>query len=180
MTVPFRDLATDEELGVAGYLRFVDEADGKGMRGALFFVTARGEPLDFSFCRVGMPSSFLWRVGQARQQAVGALIRALFTTGAREPTLLLARAEEVPARLFAEDLDVHVPLCRVAEDAAPSVATGEAPELLADALHLFWVGTPPAPDSPARRLLDALHARQLTVEPFERAGVGLEEAFRQP
>lgn len=179
MAVPFRDLTADEGLGLAGYLRYVDEPNDKGMRGALFFVTAKGEPVDFSFCRIDAPSSFLWRPGQARQHAVGALTRALFVASSKEPTLLLALAEEVSPRLFAEDLEVLAPLCRVAEDDAHVHATNESVELLAGAIHLFWVGDPPGPESLARRLLDTLHARNLMMEPFERAVTGLEEAFKQ-
>src|SRR6266581_2475393 len=108
MAVPFRDLTQDEGLGLAGYLRFVDEADGKGIRGALFLVTAKGEPMDFSFCRIDVPSSFLWRPGQARQHAVSALTKSLFVASPKEPTLLLALGEEVSPRLFTEDIEVLV------------------------------------------------------------------------
>lgn len=59
LPVPFRDLTAGEDSGVVGYLRFTDEPDGKGIRGALFVVSNRGEPLDFSFTRIDVHSSFL-------------------------------------------------------------------------------------------------------------------------
>lgn len=177
MPVPFRDRAEQEDLGLAGYLRFVEEAEAKGIRGALFCVNGRGEPIDFSFSRIDVASSFLWRSGDARRHAVAALCIALFTASSVQPTLLLALADEVPPRVFAEDLEVQLPLCRVAGPGATTHSTGEFPESLGEALHLFWVCDPPIPESPARRLLDALNGRQLATEPFERAAAGLEEAF---
>src|SRR6266542_2301820 len=77
MAVPFRDLTEREELGLAGYLRFVDEPDARGIRAALFFVNGRGEPVEFSFSRIDVPASFLWRAGEARRQAITALAKSL-------------------------------------------------------------------------------------------------------
>lgn len=180
MPVPFRDLTGDESLGLAGYLRFVEEPGGHGIRAALFYVNSRGEPVDFSFTRIDTPASFLWRAGEARRRAVTALAKALFVASTKKPALLLVLADEVPPRVFTEDLAVEVPLCRVAGDGAKVHASNESQELLVEAVHLFWVGEQPVLGSPARRLLEALHGRQLSTEPFERAAIGLEEAFSLP
>ncbi len=93
--------------------------------------------------------------------------------------MLLALVDEVSPRVFSEDLEVLVPLCRVGGDDAHVHSSSEALELLSDAIHLFWANQPPDLQSPARRLLEALQARNLVREPFERAATGLEEAFRQ-
>ena len=176
MSVPFRDLAESEELGLAGYLRFVEEPDAKGIRAALFCVNSRGEPIDFSFTRIDVAASFLWRLGDARRHAVTALCKALFAACPKEPALLLSLADEVSPRVFTEDIEVRIPLCRVAEAGAIH-SPSESSEALAETVHLFWVGETPAPESQARRLLEALHSRQLSTEPFERAATGVEEAF---
>jgi hypothetical protein len=176
MSVPFRDLAEAEELGLAGYLRFVEEPDAKGIRGALFCVNSRGEPIDFSFTRIDVAASFLWRLGDARRHAVTALCKALFAACSKEPALLLSLADEVSPRVFTEDIEVGIPLCRVAEAGAIH-SPSESSETLAETLHLFWVGEVPAAGSQARRLLEALQSRQLSTEPFERAVTGLEEVF---
>ena len=147
------------------------------MRGALFLVNSRGEPMDFSFARVDVHASFLWRAGDSRRQAVAALSRTLFTAAAHVPRLLVALAEEVPAAVFTEDLDVALPLCRVAAPTALAYASTESLEELPDAQHLFWLGPPPDAESDARGLLDALVARQGLLEPFERAALGLQEAY---
>ena len=147
------------------------------MRGALFLVNGRGEPMDFSFARVDVHASFLWRAGESRRQAVAALVRTLFTAATHVPQLLIALAEEVPATVFTEDLQVELPLCRVAAPTALAYASTESLEELPDAQHLFWVGTPPDAESEARGLLDALVARQGLMEPFERAALGLTEAY---
>ena len=85
MPIPFRDLNEDENAGVVGYLRFVDEPDGKGMRGALFVMSTRGEPIDFSFTRIDVHGGYLWRAGESRRQAVTALTKALFQSAGRVP-----------------------------------------------------------------------------------------------
>lgn len=178
MPVPFRDLTGDDaDLGLAGYLRFIEEADSRGVRGCLFCVNPRGEPIDFSFSRVDVPASFLWRTGDTKRRSVTALTKALFEACSKTPTLLLAKADEAPARVFEDDLTVRLPLCRVAGvDTDTHVAT-DAMESLSDAVHLFWVDGPPPTDSPARRLLKVLSSRGLATEPFERAAVGLDEVF---
>ena len=178
MPVPFRDLRDEEGLGLAGYLRFFTEEDGRGMRGALFLVNARGEPVDFAFSRIDLPASFLWRSGEAQRKAVASLAAVLFQACPKTPALLLALSDEVHPRLFTEDLLVEVPLCRVAEAENIPYSAGELVETLSNTFHLFWVGQSPEPQSSGRRLLEALQARQLTTEPFQRAAHGIEEAFR--
>lgn len=147
------------------------------MRGALFLVNSRAEPLDFSFARIDIHASFLWRPGEVRRQAVAALTRTLFTAANHVPHLLIALADEVPPTVFAEDLAVTVPLCRVAGAAALPYASTEALEELPDARHIFWAGPAPVAGSSARDLLDALLARQGLIEPFDRAELGLGEAY---
>jgi hypothetical protein len=177
MPIPFRDRTGHEELGLVGYLRFVDEPDSKGIRGALFCVNGRGEPIDFSFSRIDVGSSFLWRAGDARRHAVTELCKGLFTACTVRPELLLSLADEVPPRVFTEDLQVDLPLCRIATAGAITHSVEESKESLGEEIHLFWVGDPPAAESRGRKLLEALNARNLVIEPFERATAGLEEAF---
>jgi len=180
MPVPFRDLTESEPPGLAGYLRFMEEPGARGICAALFYVNSLGEPIDFSFSRIDTPVSFLWRKGEIRRRAVTALTKVLFAASAKIPTLILVLADEAPPRVFTEDLVVDVPLCRVAGDGTTVQASNESHESLAEAVHLFWVGVQPISESPARRLLEALHSRQLLTEPFERAAIGLEEAFKAP
>ena len=177
MPIPFRDLSDNIDLGLAGFLRFEEEPGGKGIRAALFMITSRGEPIEFSFTRIGIGRSFLWRPGEDRRHAVTALAKALFEASSNQPTLLLALADETPPRVFTEDLAVQVPLCRVGSLDATVHAATEHPELVAEMTNLFWVGRQPDPESPARLLLEALRGRQLLTEPFERAAVGLGEAY---
>ncbi len=140
-------------------------------------MNSRGEPIDFSFARVDVHASFLWRSGESRRQAVVALSRTLFTAANNVPHLLVSLAEEVPAAVFTQDLAVAIPICRLAGPTALAYASTESMEELPGAQHIFWVGPPPEAGSDARGLLDALVARQGLVEPFERATLGLQEAF---
>ncbi len=150
MPVPFRDQTEVSNLGFAGFLRMVDEPDGRGLRGALFVVNGHAEPIDFCFNRVDVPAAFLWRAGEARRQAVKAICTSLFQACPKTPALLLALASEVPPLLLTEDLEVLVPICRVADGESIVHTADESPEELGDALHLFWATSPPTPDSATR------------------------------
>ena len=177
MPVPFRDLGEETPFGVAGFLRFVDEPDGRGVRGAMFVMSARGEPLDFIFTRADVRSGVLWRAGDARRQTVLALAKVLFEAASRVPDVVLALAKETPPRVFTEDLIVQVPLCRVATGDPGPMALSETPEHISDSLTLIWVNPFPAPGDPGRETIELLDSRQLLLEPFERAMLGLEEGL---
>ncbi len=178
MPVPFDDLTEDQDPAIAGFLRFMDEEDGKGIRGALFLMSGRGEPLDFCFTRVDIHNSFLWRQGDARKHAVTSLAKALFQGPTGVPNLLLALASEVPPKVFTEDIYIDVPLCRVSTTDLTVQALSEDLERVTDSVDLIWATERPALESDARRLLDVLSARQILLEPFERVGKGLEEAYK--
>ena len=177
MPIPYSDLSESSNLGLAGFLRFQEEPGGKGIRAALFLVTDRGEPIEFSFTRIDIAASFLWREGDARRHAVTSLSKTLFEASSGQPNLILALADEVAPQVFTEDLGVKIPICRVSSRSATIHDPTEMPEMLGDALNLFWVGGQPESDDPARHLLEALRIRQLLIEPFDRAEVGLNEAF---
>ena len=179
MPVPFRYLREDDGLGLAGYLRFVSEEDGRGMRAALFLVNARGEPIDFTFSRIDVSASFLWRTGDAKRNAVSRLAATLFEACPRVPSLLIALSSEVHPRVFTEDLLLDVPICRVSDTGDVPRALSETEESLNGQVHLFWVAKPPEGNAPARRVLESLQSGQMLLEPFDRAARGLEEAFRE-
>ena len=166
-----------EDVGLVGYLRFVTEEQSASVRGALFIINGRGEPVDFSFSRVGIQASFLWRSGEAHRHAVRTLCASLFSSCAKEPSLLLARAEEVPPLLLSEDLEVKVPTARVSSDSSPTHAVSEIQEDLPGELHMYWVNSVPQPDSQARQLVNLLVGRGLFLEPFDRAAQGIDVAF---
>ena len=178
MPIPFRDIAAEQDAGAAGFLRFIDEEDGKGMQAALFLVSSRGAPLDYCFTRVDVHNSFLWRQGDARRNAVTALAKVLFEGTSRTPDLILSLADEVPPRVFADDLAVNVPLCRISTGDVTVQGASETSETLGDSVNVVWATNKPSPDSGARKLLEALLDRQLLLEPFERAVLGLAEAFK--
>ena len=176
MPVPFEDLREGEPTGAVGFLRFVDEADGKGVRGALFLTSGRGEPLDFCFTRIDVHHSLLWRRGDARRQAVTSLIKVLFEAAARVPVLILGLADDIPSQLFVEDIQVQVPLCLVAPSETPVQAATTGSQSAAE-VSLTWATEQPGDESEAIRILHGFMHRHDPLEPFERATAGLEEAF---
>jgi len=179
MTIPFRDLREEDLLGLAGFLRFIRDENRSEMRGALFLINARGEPIEFSFSRIEIQTSFLWREGDSRRHATARLASALFRSCPREPALLLVLAGEVHANLFSEEILLDIPLCRVASRSDLLLARGEPDRTLDDSVNLYWSGNQPASESPVHMLLEALSIRELIMEPFERAAIGLSEAFRE-
>ncbi len=177
MPIPFHDLGSDEPSGVAGYLRFIDEPEGPGIRGALFTMSTRGEPLEFTFTRISFPSGVLWRPGQARTRAVAALVRVLFESAQRRPDVALALATETPATVFAEEIRPEIPLCRVAtEESAPDALVEEVQQL-SEGLNLHWTNGLPPPESTATKTVELLVSNRLLLEPFDRAALGIREAF---
>ena len=177
MPVPFIDLADEERSGAAGYLRFVEEPDGRGVRGALFIMSTRGEPQEFTFSRIDLPSSVLWNASQARRHAVSSLMKALFGAANRVPDLLLALPEEIPDRVFYEDLEIQVPLCMVATELSGLSELPANALRLSDSNSLVWSHGHPAPGELAAKTIQLLDDRRLILEPFERASLGLQEAF---
>ena len=177
MPIPFRDLWEDEPSQAAGFLRFIDEPGGNGLRGALFIMSPRGVPLEFTFTRIDVRSNVLWKVGQARNHALASLSKALFESTSHIPIAVFALADETPADVFSENLKLEVSLCRVAtQEADPATPAGEVQQI-ADSLSLLWVNGPPVPGGETAKLVDLLEGRRLLLEPFERAALGIQEAF---
>ena len=177
MPIPFRDLGEGEPSGVAGFLRFIDEPDGRGIRGALFIMSARGEPIEFAFTRINLRSGVLWRPGHARSRSVYALTRALFESASNQADVVFSLVEETPPAVFWDDLRPEVPLCRVASNDSAAAAPSEKAQRLCESLTLYWTNGLPPPDSVAVQTVELLERRQLLMEPFERAALGIQEAF---
>lgn len=180
MPIPFRDSEELESLGSAGFLRFLPLAAENSVLGALFLVNSRSEPLEFSYNRIELPQRFLWRSQDLRRHAVRRLAASLFEICPRVPGVLLCLAEEVDAELFSEELEVSVPVARLAEEAAlVGQAAGEEREVLAEEqpVQVFWIGGRPPEEAPERRLVAHLAERGLLLEPFARAAAGLREVY---
>jgi hypothetical protein len=180
MSIPYRDQDQLEDLGTAAFLCIEPSVDPLGLRGALFLINARGEPMEFTYNRVETPSTFLWRPMDIRRAAVRRLTASLLTMCPRVPRLILCRAVAVPAETFSEDLAVDVPVCRVAVSLEEvGREQREAAETTGDGapVHLFWYPVPPAEDTAERLLIRELVLHGLLTEPFERASLGLDELY---
>jgi len=189
MPIPFGDSDTfDDELGSAAFIRATVEpapaASGACCVGALLVISARGEPLEFGYNRVRVPQPFLWRAADLQRYMQRRLVSSLLSVCSQQPRLLVCLAHEVGSALFGQDLQVEIPVVRVA--ASPSAArhvdtaTGEVFEdddAVDTRPHVSWQPQPPAEDSHARRLFDHLASHGLLLEPFERAAVGLGEVY---
>ncbi len=180
MSVPFKDAAELDAGGTAAFLRMVPGEETSRRGGALFQVNARGAPVEFTYNRLDLPPGALWRPEQLEREAAKALAMSLFDAARRTPLVLLCLADEIDAALFADDLEVQIPVCRVAVegDGEPFYPASVERVVSGDAnAHLFWRPALPSPESPPRRLVITLAARGLLLEPFERALAGFEEAF---
>jgi len=178
MAVPFKDLTSTADNGMVAYIRCIDEEEGKGIRGCLFLITSKGEPMDYCFSRIDVNASFLWRGGEARRNAIASLLKVLFEGINRTPVLVLTLADEIPARVFSDDLLVEVPICRMSKGSLDIQAPSEQMESFDNSVNLIWSSLPPKSGSPARVLLETLHATQILHEPFVRALAGLDEAYK--
>jgi hypothetical protein len=194
--IPFRDQDDLEEAGTAAYLRLEPDPDRAGYRGALFQVNARGEPVEFTYNRVETPNSYLWRPADVHRAALRRLTASLLAACPRVPRVLFALAAEAPSELFCQDLQVAIPIGRVAaaldtagystlevvEDVPPAAGPEQEPSSPAGAgaappLHIFWYPAPPSAGTPERDLVQRMVAAGLLLEPFERAARGLAEVY---
>lgn len=178
MPVQYQDKTALADNHMAAYVRCIDEDGGKGIRGCLFLVTSRGEPMDYCFSRIDVNASFLWRGGEARRSAITLLIKVLFDAINRTPILVLALADEIPPMVFSDDLLVETPVCRMSSGDIAIQGTSEHMETLDNSINVIWASPPPEMESSARILLESLQAKNILLEPFERALAGLDEAYK--
>lgn len=182
MPVPYRDALQEAETrGVAAFLRVLPDSGEGRYLGALFLVNALGEPVEFTYNRIEVLQRFLWRRDGLRRHAARRLTASLLEICPRAPDLMFCLADEVEPELFAEELEVSIPVARIAKGLAVVGQAGtEERELLEadEPLQLFWQGRQPEAGSPERLLVERLASRGLLLEPFDRAGVGLDEVYR--
>jgi hypothetical protein len=180
MPIPYRDADDLEELGTVAYLKIEPLPSNAGYLGALFLINARGEPIEFTYNRIDTPQTFLWRQEDLRRHAARRLTASLFSLCPRTPRLLLCLAKEVGSELFCQDIQVSIPICRIApaNETFPS-SDEETRDILntSEPLQVFWFPGRPAEDAIELRLLNLLAARGLLLEPFERAAIGLQEVY---
>ena len=177
MPVPFLDIAAKDLATRIAYLRFVVEGDGGGIRGCLFVISGQGDPLEFCFTRVDVPSGPLWSRAQAIRRAVAELVKALFQAGRLQPDVVFCLSAETPQEVFSEDIDAQVPVCRVW--VSPDGDSPESGSMLPERqlVSLCWEKGLEPDDARTGHLTQYLASHHRLLEPFERAGLGLEEAY---
>ena len=183
MPIPFdsarsaRSARNGDSPGVIGFLRLLDEEQGRGIRAALFVASALQFPLEFCFTRVNLADSVLWAEGRTRRVAAESLIQELFRSVNRTPDIVLGLADEIPPLVFSEEISVEIPVCRISTDPAPRRGASEEIEPLGSSLFLVWSPHPPAEGTVARQLLKVLAERPNPLEPFDRVAAGIAEAY---
>ncbi len=174
MPILFDDLSAEEaRTGSVAWLRFVEEEGGSGIRAALFQTSGLGEPLDFCFTRIDRYES---RRQRARPNTLSSLAKSLFQTAVPSPTLLLARADEVPAGAFAEDIRLRIPICRIGTTRPLAHSDSEHGNPANKPYELLWEEQAGG-ESGAQRIVREIEALPNPLEPFDRAAEALTEAF---
>ena len=161
MPVPFRETSGDVPTAAVAYLRILKPGNGVTIQGALFVTNGGGDPLEFCCTQVEVDAGGLWPPGRVYRRAVAVLVKALFEAANHQPELVLAFAEEIPPEIFAEEIEVQIPVCLVGESG----------------IALHWMGQKPADGSALSSQVESLRSRNLLLEPFRRAAQGLQEAF---
>jgi hypothetical protein len=180
MPIPYRDADELNDLGIAGYLKIQPTEDKIGYVAALFLINARGEPIEFTYNRIETPHTFLWRQADIRRHAIRKITASLLSLCPKIPRVILCLAEEVSSELFCQDIQLSVPVCRIAPaiKALPYSATEIQDRIEAAApMNLFWHPERPSNDAIESKLLHALSTNGLLTEPFERALIGLQEVY---
>src|SRR4030066_2062110 len=114
MPIPYHDADEQNDLGIAGYLKILPAQDESGYQAALFLINARGEPIEFTYNRIETPHTFLWRQDDIRRHAMRKLTASILSLCPKKPRLILCLAEEVRSELFCQDIQVSIPVCRLA------------------------------------------------------------------
>ena len=180
MPIPYHDTDELNDLGIAGYLKIQSVQDESGYLAALFMINARGEPIEFTYNRIVTPHTFLWRQADIHRHAIRKLTASLLSLCPKTPRLILCLAEEVGSELFCQDIQLSVPVCRIAPviKALPYSVTESQERIEAEGpMNLFWYPGRPPDDSIELKLLHELSTKGLLTEPFERALIGLREVY---
>jgi len=174
---------TRHGLGSAAFLKLERSEGSQGHAcclGALFVVSARGEPLEFGYNRVRVPQPYLWRQADLRRYTERRLTSSLLSVCSQQPRILLCMATEISTELFSMDLQMEIPVARVGITLSDSrrVDTNTG-EILDDEprVHVAWQPAQPDETSLEHRLFEHLSSHGLLLEPFERAGLGLRETY---
>lgn len=180
MSIPYRDAAELDDLGIAGYLTIRPAQERSGYLAALFLINARGEPLEFTYNRIEMPHTFLWRQADIQRYALKKLTISLLSLCPKTPRLMFCRAEEVSSELFCQEIQLAIPVCRIASAIKPFPYAANETQDRVEAekpLNLFWYPEKPLDDALEGRLLRKLLEQGLLTEPFERALIGIREVY---
>ena len=164
MPIPYRRLAPSGRPRTAAYLKVDRPAHVRLLYGALLLLDAHGHPLEFVHNRLVLPGGFLWPDERVLPAGLTALCHSLFDACRGEPDLLLAEAGLAEPAFLAQGLAPSVPFGIVGpgQSACPEVA---------------WVNGPPGAGMPAAQLVEELADHRLLAEPFQRARLGLTEAY---
>lgn len=180
MPIPYHDADELNDLGIAGYLKIQHTQDSSGYLAALFLINARGEPIEFTYNRIETPHTFLWRQADIRRHAIKKITTSLLSLCPKVPRLIFCLAEEVNSEIFCQDIQLSVPVCRIAPaiKALPYSANEIQDRIEAEEpMNLFWYPERPSDGSTELSLLQTLSAKGMLTEPFERALIGLKEVY---
>ena len=181
MPIPFDDLTEPNLHGGVAWLRFVEEEDGNGIRAALFQTSAQGDPLAFCFTRMDARDPSLGQSVNSRLTALPALAKSLFRATATSPALIFGLADEIPVRVFADDLRLRLPLYRVAPDDFLSFTSPESSGSdNGTSQRLLSSIEQPGESSDVRRVLHEVMDSGDPFEPFARVAECLSKAFEYP
>lgn len=174
MPIEFHDAQAVELLGFAAFLHL--EIEGETAYGALLFLNARGEPQEFVFNHLELLNDVLWRDADRKEGAQRRLCASLFASTTLAPRFLLFGSEQIAPALFGEDggISLAIPAGGVARtepesDGAFETFNGEG--------EAIWTRVDWNFGAPEGELFGLLAQRGLIWEPFERAKLGLREAF---
>ena len=168
MPIQFAGLDQNSHPAV-GFIRFVDEPDSGGIRGALFLASEAGKPLEFCFSRVAVDqSSALRPINDAKIAAVVSLASRLFQATNRTSLAVFGLTDELSAPIFTANIQTEIPLCRLSSSFTST-----------QSLNTLWTHTPPVPGSEAHQLCQALVNQQDALQVFDRIDDGLVEAFEE-
>ena len=181
MPVPFQDIASGVAPVRIAYLRFVKEAESKGIRGCMFVISQQGRPPGVLFHQGGPALRRTvepWLDGPPGGHGADQGIVPCRQISTRRG---FSACPSRPHRRCSRRILTPRCQCAVSRPVPMESCVSQSSDLRkGKSVSFRWQKELDPGDSRAGPVSQYLESRDRLLEPFERAGLGLEEAFSHP
>lgn len=164
-----------------GFFRVRPSTTGHEHYGALFIVNGALEPVELCVTMVDTKHLSLWGTTDHNERICAALLRDAIRTVQTRPDVVIVHGDEVPQGALDTAVPAGMDACRTAPGGVavePGSGTAVDESLLPYGITLAWHRRVPPADSLPATIVRSHAVSGALHEPFERAWLGLNEAFQ--